>query len=521
MKSARKLKTTLLVWDTLIVILTMIFTLLLKTGFEVSAIGLAGLAEAGIFLVFWISISIVAGKLRIGELTSMRKIVYRILKCNFLIMGAVAIVLILLRLEGISRFLLFGSFAAITLMELITGLVLYEVQHSLFLQEWIGPERFSGIRTNGLIKPGGNGNGNGNGHAGSDLPILNKEMQEAIVEFSGKAASDWLHRHARLTDPGTLLLDTSTRFNVLNLSTGQYTSVVNIHRINDIRRINKFFEAVNEKLPLNGYLIGCGETYTLRKNRILRKYPPVINYLVYTIDFIYRRVFPKLKLTNKLYFLLSGGKNRVISRTEILGRLYSCGFEVEEASPVGDLLYFKARKTGLPCYDHDPTYGILIRLRRIGKGGREFNVFKLRTMHAYAEYVQGYAFEQNQLGLGGKISDDFRVSTLGRLLRKFWIDELPMLYNVLRGDLKFFGVRPLSKHYFGLYTPELQQERIKCKPGLIPPYYAAFPTPQTLEEIQANEWEYLTKYSRHPLWTDVVYFHRAMVNIVFRRARSK
>ena len=110
---------------------------------------------------------------------------------------------------------------------------------------------------------------------------------------------------------------------------------------------------------------------------------------------------------------------------------------------------------------------------------------------------------------GGKFKDDFRVTTLGRIMRSFWLDELPMLINLLKGDLKLFGVRPLSRQYFKLYTLELQRLRILSKPGLIPPFYVDYP--KTLEEIIASELKYLKAYEKHPFRTDWVYFWKAFL----------
>jgi lipopolysaccharide/colanic/teichoic acid biosynthesis glycosyltransferase len=163
-----------------------------------------------------------------------------------------------------------------------------------------------------------------------------------------------------------------------------------------------------------------------------------------------------------------------------------------------------------------------VKLQRIGKNGQIIGVYKMRTMHAYSEYLQDYVYKKHNLQEGGKFKNDFRVTTLGRIFRALWIDELPMLINVffLR-DLKIVGVRPLSKHYFSLYSEELQQKRIKWKPGLIPPYYAQNPTPKTLDEIQENEMRYLTEYEKSPFLTDLRYFFKAFYNIIFHKARSK
>ncbi len=104
-------------------------------------------------------------------------------------------------------------------------------------------------------------------------------------------------------------------------------------------------------------------------------------------------------------------------------------------------------------------------------------------------------------------------------MRMFWIDELPMVLNLLKGDLKLVGVRPISNHYFELYDEDLRKKRIRYKPGLVPPFYVDMP--KTLEEIQASERRYLESYDKHPLRTDWVYFWKAMANILLRKARSK
>jgi len=140
-------------------------------------------------------------------------------------------------------------------------------------------------------------------------------------------------------------------------------------------------------------------------------------------------------------------------------------------------------------------------------------------MHAYSEYLQPYIYQKNKLKEGGKFADDFRISTWGRFLRKLWLDELPMLINLLKGEMKLVGVRPLSPHYFSLYTPEMQELRIKTKPGLLPPYYVDMP--KTIEEVQASEMKYLYAYLQSPRKTDWVYFWKIVWNIVFKRKRSE
>ena len=139
-------------------------------------------------------------------------------------------------------------------------------------------------------------------------------------------------------------------------------------------------------------------------------------------------------------------------------------------------------------------------------------------MYPFAEYLQDYMYQMHELKDGGKFDHDFRVSTMGKIMRRLWIDELPMLYNLLKRNMKLVGVRPLSRQYFNLYNKELQDKRIKHKPGLIPPFY--YDLPKTLEEIQQSEMKYLEAYEKSPFRTDWKYFWKAIFNIVIKQARS-
>ncbi len=352
----------------------------------------------------------------------------------------------------------------------------------------------------------------------SEMNIDPAVLAEAITEECGEASTKYIREHVDLTDPGTLITSTLTRFNILRQPDKQYNTIVNLRRANDIRYLNKFFESVNHKLPDQGTFIGCAETADLRMRRILAKYPPVINWFVYTLDYIIKRIFPKFYPTRGIYFFLTRGNNRVLTRAEILGRLYACGFEIKEDKYVNGYYFFVMKRIKEPAFDNNPSYGPFIRLKRVGKGGKIIKVYKLRTMFPFAEYLQDYVHQQNNLEKGGKFKNDFRVARSRAILRRLWIDELPMIINLLKGDLKVVGVRPLSQQYFSLYSKELQEKRIKYRPGLIPPYYADLP--KSLEEIQESEMRYLESFEKKPLRTQFTYFWKAFYNILFRRARS-
>ena len=343
-------------------------------------------------------------------------------------------------------------------------------------------------------------------------------MRELIIRESGNEVYDFVSKYVDVNDPDTLIVATTTAFNIERQLQTTFKAIINLRRINDIRYINKFFEVVNSKLNNGDIFISNAETYTLRKKRILKKYPPVLNWMYYTVDFFFKRVMPKVCCLKKIYFFITRGNNRVISKAETLGRLYSCGFEVMEEKTIQGQLFFVVKKIKEPAFDYNPTYGPLIKLKRYGKGGKIIKVYKMRTMHAYSEYLQDYVYKHNQLQEGGKFKDDFRITTVGRIFRKLWIDELPMFINVLKGEMKIVGIRPLSTHYFNLYDKDLRERRKNYKPGLVPPFYADLP--KTLEEIMESEKKYMDAYDKHPLRTDWVYFWKAFHNIVFKHARS-
>ena len=331
--------------------------------------------------------------------------------------------------------------------------------------------------------------------------------------------SNFINLYFNLSSRRNYLTSTSDQINLEKLTFGKFSSILNLKKVNDIRYINKFFETVNTILPNSGLYLGKVVTYPNRRSAILKKYPPILNKVIYFFDYIFSRVLPKLPISKNLYFHLTKGKGRVISRAEMYGRLYSCGFEIIDEKTINHSLFFVAKKVKDPCYDQNPTYAPLISLNRIGKNGKIIKVHKIRTMHPYSEYLQEYVYNRNELQEGGKIKNDFRISPEGRIFRKFWIDEIPMLINIFKGEMKLVGVRPLSKHFYSLYDEDLQQKRIKNKPGFIPPFYVDLP--KTMSEIMESERRYLELYDQSPFITDVKYFFMAFKNVLFKGARSK
>ena len=139
-------------------------------------------------------------------------------------------------------------------------------------------------------------------------------------------------------------------------------------------------------------------------------------------------------------------------------------------------------------------------------------------MYPYSEYLQDYMYRYNKMGDSGKFRDDFRVTGWGRVLRRFFLDEMPQIVSFFKGDLSIVGVRALSQQYLSIYPEDIRELRKKFKPGLIPPYYADLP--KTFDEVLESEMKYLDKKLKYPFLTDFTYFFRSVFNIVFKHARS-
>jgi len=239
------------------------------------------------------------------------------------------------------------------------------------------------------------------------------------------------------------------------------------------------------------------------------------------LSYFWHDMCPKIKMTRKIYFFITGERHRTYSHTEILGRICRAGFRIVSENNQNGYLHIIAEKKSEPLERNESTVSPILRLNRIGKDGKWIKVYKFRTMYSYSQYLQDYVYERNKLNKSGKLSNDFRVNFWGRVLRPIWLDELPMLWNVLKGDMKWVGVRPLSGHFFSLYTPEMQKLRTRVKPGMLPPFYYEKKTPKSLEEIQDSERRYIEAYLKHPHLTDWRYFWGTISNILFKMKHSK
>ncbi|GAB4471716.1 MAG: O-antigen biosynthesis protein WlbG [Anaerolineae bacterium] len=138
---------------------------------------------------------------------------------------------------------------------------------------------------------------------------------------------------------------------------------------------------------------------------------------------------------------------------------------------------------------------VFYRGDRIGKDGVPFKMFKFRTMVVNAD----------RMGSALTHRGDPRVTRMGRLLRKWKIDEIPQLINVVRGEMSFVGPRPEAPGYVKYYTPE-QREVLRVRPGITGPAQIRFRHEETLLS-RYTDWEeaYITIIMPQKLAIDLEY----------------
>ncbi len=341
-----------------------------------------------------------------------------------------------------------------------------------------------------------------------------------IMQEAGGEVFSLISNYVDIESSSSLIISKKEESASVSDEISSFENIINLNLVNNERWLNKYFEVVNSQMHLGGIYIGCVETKNERKARILQRSWKPFNWIHYTFDFLHKRVMPKLSFTKGFYFNLSKGRNRVITKAETLGRLVSCGFKIMDEQDIDKKLWFVVKKISEPLFDNSPSYGMFYKMPRVGKDGKIIYVYKLRTMHPFSEYLQEYLINKNGYDEDGKgkIKDDYRVSSYSLFLRRLWIDELPQLLNVFKGEMNLVGVRPLSRARFNEFPEDIKQKRLKYKPGCIPPYVALLLGDEN-GNIEAER-IYLNYKEKHPVWADIKFFMLAVYNILTNKIRS-
>jgi exopolysaccharide biosynthesis polyprenyl glycosylphosphotransferase len=139
--------------------------------------------------------------------------------------------------------------------------------------------------------------------------------------------------------------------------------------------------------------------------------------------------------------------------------------------------------------------------KRVGLNKRQFTMYKFRTMDPTAESIQEKLAHLNEMnGPVFKIKDDPRVTPIGRILRKTSIDELPQLFNVLKGDMSLVGPRAMSVRDYQFFSADWQRRRFSVPPGITCLWQVYGRNTIPFEEWMVLDMQYIDRWS---IWLDV------------------
>jgi exopolysaccharide biosynthesis polyprenyl glycosylphosphotransferase len=157
---------------------------------------------------------------------------------------------------------------------------------------------------------------------------------------------------------------------------------------------------------------------------------------------------------------------------------------------------------------------VFYRDRRVGLGEREFDMLKFRTMVADAAEQQRELERANEVG-GAlfKIRDDPRITSVGRLLRRFSIDEIPQVLNVLRGEMSLVGPRPLPVRDY-LLLEDWHRRRYRVLPGMTGLWQISGRSSLTFDDLVRLDFHYLENWS---VWLDITILAKTVPAVVSRR----
>jgi len=160
---------------------------------------------------------------------------------------------------------------------------------------------------------------------------------------------------------------------------------------------------------------------------------------------------------------------------------------------------------------------VLFGQERVGLNGRTFKMYKFRSMVVDAEELKAKLAHLNEMsGPVFKITNDPRVTTVGRFLRKTSLDELPQLWNVIRGDMSLVGPRPPLPSEVNMYDPK-HRKRLAVKPGITCIWQISGRNEVDFEEWMEMDAEYVDRWS---LWMDVEILAKTVPVVLMRKGAS-
>ena len=161
---------------------------------------------------------------------------------------------------------------------------------------------------------------------------------------------------------------------------------------------------------------------------------------------------------------------------------------------------------------------LIFKQKRVGKNGRYFYIYKVRSMYQDAEARKAELMEKNEMkGFMFKMTDDPRITKVGKFIRSTSIDELPQFWNVLKGDMSLVGTRPPTVDEFKQYEAR-HKRRLSMKPGLTGLWQVSGRSNiEDFEEVVRLDCEYIDNWS---IQLDIQILLKTVV-VIFKKVGSK
>lgn len=158
---------------------------------------------------------------------------------------------------------------------------------------------------------------------------------------------------------------------------------------------------------------------------------------------------------------------------------------------------------------------LFFKQKRVGRNGRIFTMYKFRSMYADAEARKAALMERNKMqGPLFKVTDDPRVTRVGKFIRKTSLDELPQFFNVLKGDMSLVGTRPPTLDEYKQYTSD-QKRRLSFRPGLTGLWQASGRSDITdFDEVMKMDLQYIREWS---VYLDIRVLLQTIATVLFRK----
>ena len=339
-----------------------------------------------------------------------------------------------------------------------------------------------------------------------------------ISSYAGGEVANFIVRNLESSELGQAPYVAGEESYIRNNNLRDACLFMDFRDFSQVSDLTKHFGDINRKIAGAGIYISCFESKYNIQLRLFKKYNKGLSYFILMVNYAFRNFVPRWKRFTKQGKSLISSLYRDNSLAEVLGKLVYSGFEVVNYKYHENLTYLIVRKKADPKTDPVSTSRFIVRLNRIGKGGKTIKIYKIRTMYPFSEFIQDYVVKINGYDTIGKPKNDFRLTRVGKVIRKLWLDEIPQFFNWIRGDIKLVGVRPISRYGFNCLPQDLQEKRIKSKPGLIPPHVSL--RLKGFAGVIKAERQYLEERENHPIRTDIKYFFLAIFNILTLRAKS-